>query len=57
MDDKNKRSGSDRERIDVNEDYELQDWSDKFGVSLDDLKKAVQAVGTYAKDVEEYLKK
>jgi len=50
------RSGSDRKRIDVNQDYELRDWSKKFGVSADQLKEAVQAVGTQADRVEEYLK-
>ncbi len=57
MDDKSKRGGSDRKRIDVHDQYELRGWSKKFGISGDELKKAVEAVGTYAKDVEEYLKK
>ncbi len=57
MDDKNNRGGSDRKRIDINEDYELRDWSDKFNVSKEKLKEAVEAVGTYADDVEKYLKK
>jgi len=35
----------------------LRDWSDKFGVSKEKLKQAVDAVGTYADDVESYLKK
>ena len=51
------RSGSDRQRIDVNEDYELRDWSKKFGVSKDQLKEAVQAVGDQADRVEEFLKR
>jgi hypothetical protein len=57
MDDKKKTGSPDRDRINVNEDYELQDWSKKFGVSKDELKAAVKAVGTQAKDVEAYLKK
>lgn len=57
MDDKNKRGGADRKRIDINEEYELRDWSDKFKVSREKLKEAVDAVGTYADDVEKYLKK
>lgn len=57
MDDKNQRGGQDRKRIDVNEDYELRDWSEKFNVSREKLKEAVQAVGTYADDVENYLQK
>jgi uncharacterized protein DUF3606 len=51
-----KRGGSDRKRIDVNEDYELRDWSKKFGVTPDKLKEAVQAVGDQADRVEQYLK-
>ena len=50
------RSGTDRKRIDVNQDYELRDWSTKFGVSQEQLKEAVQAVGTQADRVEEFLK-
>jgi len=55
-DDKTKRGGQDRTRIDINEDYELRDWSEKFGVSKDRLKEAVQAVGDKAADVQKYLK-
>jgi hypothetical protein len=50
------RGGRDRQRIDVNEDYELRDWSKKFGVSQEQLKEAVQAVGTESDKVEQYLK-
>ncbi|MBW8831022.1 MAG: DUF3606 domain-containing protein [Burkholderiales bacterium] len=50
------RGGQDRKRINVNEDYELRDWSKKFGVSKDKLKEAVQAVGDQADRVEKYLK-
>ncbi len=51
-----KRGGQDRKRINVNEDYELRDWSDKFGVTKERLKEAVQAVGDQADKVEKYLK-
>ena len=57
MDNKKHTGSPDRDRINVNEDYELQDWSKKFGVTPDELKKAVKAVGTSAKEVEKYLKK
>ncbi|WP_280154856.1 DUF3606 domain-containing protein [Piscinibacter sp. XHJ-5] len=50
------RGGSDRTRIDVNEDYELRDWSKKFGVSPEQVKEAVQAVGDQADRVEQFLK-
>jgi hypothetical protein len=57
MDNKKNVGNPDRSRINVHEEYELNDWSKKFGVSHDELKAAVEAVGTEAKDVEEYLKK
>jgi hypothetical protein len=50
------RGGADRQRIDVNQDYELRDWSKKLGVTPERLKEAVQAVGTQADRVEEFLK-
>ena len=55
-DDKSKPDGQDRSRINVNEDYELHDWSRKLGVSPEQLKRAVAAVGTNAKAVEKHLK-
>jgi hypothetical protein len=54
-DDLSKRGGQDRKRIDVTQDYELQSWSEKFAVSRDQLKEAVQAVGDNADAVERYL--
>jgi hypothetical protein len=50
------RGGQDRKRIDVNQDHELRDWSRKFGVSPDELKAAVRAVGNEAAKVEAHLK-
>jgi hypothetical protein len=50
------RGGRDRQRIDVNEDYELRDWSKKFGVTKEQLKEAVQAVGNESDKVEQFLK-
>ncbi len=58
MTDNKKNTGKpDRDRISLSEDYEVQDWSKKFGVSAEELKKAVKQVGSMAKDVEAYLKK
>jgi Protein of unknown function (DUF3606) len=56
-DDKSKTGSQDRLRINVHEDYELRDWSKKFGCTHEELKAAVKAVGVMAKDVEAYLKK
>jgi len=55
-DDKSKSGGQDRQRINVNQDYELRDWSKKFGVSPEELKRAVAKVGDRATDVERELK-
>jgi hypothetical protein len=54
-DDTKKAGGQDRKRINVNEDYELRDWSAKFGVTPEELKKAVEAVGDQAEKVKEHL--
>lgn len=56
-DDKNARGRQDRARINVNEEYELRDWSEKFGVSREALKAAVERVGPMAADVETELKR
>jgi hypothetical protein len=55
-DDKTQRNGQDRQRINVHEAYELRDWAAKFGVSAEQLKAAVQAVGDRASAVEQHLK-
>lgn len=55
-DDKSKAHGQDRERINVNEDYELRDWSRSLDVTPERLKEAVQAVGDRAEKVREYLR-
>jgi len=55
-DNKTQSGGQDRTQINVNEDYELRDWSKKFGVSADQLRSAVKAVGPVAKNVEAHLK-
>jgi len=57
MDDKQKNGSADRTKININEGYELDYWSNKFGVSKDKLKAVVQTVGTSARAVEDYLKK
>jgi hypothetical protein len=55
-DDKSKTGGQDRKRISLSEDYEVRDWSKKFGVTPDELKAAVKAVGSDAAAVEAHLK-
>jgi Protein of unknown function (DUF3606) len=55
-DDKSKPGDPDRRRINLTEDYEVRDWSKKFGVTPDALKAAVKAVGNEAAVVEAHLK-
>ena len=54
-DDKSKTGGQDRQRINVNEDYELRDWAKSLNTTPERLKEAVQAVGDRADKVREYL--
>jgi hypothetical protein len=55
-DDKTQAGGQDRSRISLSEDYEVRDWAKKFGVTPDELKAAVKAVGSEAAAVEAHLK-
>jgi hypothetical protein len=54
-DDKDKPGGQDRTLVNLDEDYEVRDWSGKFGVSEDRLRAAVAKVGNKAEDVEREL--
>jgi hypothetical protein len=55
-DDKTNRGPQDRLRINVTEKYEVQYWTEKFGVSEERLRDAVNRVGVMAADVEKALK-
>jgi hypothetical protein len=58
MSDNLKQTGKpDDSRINIEQDHELQYWSEKFGVSRDELRKAVQAAGPTVKDVQRHLKR
>lgn len=54
-DDKSKTGGGDRARISLSDEYEVRDWSQKFGVSPERLREAVERVGPMAADVEAEL--
>ena len=54
-DDKSKTGGQDRDRINVNQDYELRDWAKSLNTTPEKIKEAVQAVGDRADKVREYL--
>jgi hypothetical protein len=56
-DDPTKRGPQDRTRISLTEDFEVRYWTKKFGVSKEELAKAVHAVGHSAEKVAEYFRK
>lgn len=56
MDNKSKTGKADDTRININESYELQYWSEKMNVTKERLKEAVAAVGPNVDDVRDYLK-
>lgn len=51
-DDKTKKDPQDRSRISLSEDYEVRYWSEKFGVTADELRAAVKKVGNSSAAVE-----
>lgn len=56
-DDKQNSGSPDRDRINVNEDYELRYWTKALNVSAEELRAAVAAVGTNASAVRAHLNK
>lgn len=46
----------DRDRINMSEDYEVQDWTKSLGVTKERLQEAVNAVGSSADKVREFLR-
>ncbi len=55
-DDPEIKGPQDQKRINIQEPYEVQYWTRVLGVSRDQLRIAVEAVGTSAEKVREYLK-
>jgi hypothetical protein len=56
-DDPTKTGKPDRDRVNVNEPYEVRQWTQHFGCTEQQLRDAVLAVGPMVKDVEAHLKK
>lgn len=56
-DDKSKTGSPDRDRINSSEPYEVRDWAKKFGVTEDELRRAVQQAGPMAENVRKHLGK
>lgn len=57
MDDTSKRGPADRDRINIHETWEVEYWCEKFGVTVEQLKQAVQKVGVMVSDVKRELGK
>jgi len=55
-DDKRNPGRPDRERINMEEAYEVEYWCERFGVSQEELAAAVKKVGSMASDVQRELK-
>ena len=54
-DDKTHTGTPDRDRINLNEDYEVRYWTRELGVSAERLREAVEAVGSSADAVRRHL--
>ena len=55
MDNKNNTGSQDDKRINVNQDHEIRYWTEKLGVSKEELEEAVKEVGTMVDDDREFL--
>ena len=56
-DNKSNRGAPDRNRIDIHDPDEVRNWTKSLGVSKEELERAVQAAGTSADKVREFLGK
>lgn len=56
-DDKSQTGSPDRDRINLDEDYEVLYWTKALGVSAEELRQAVAAVGSTATAVRRHLGK
>jgi hypothetical protein len=55
-DDRTNRGAGDRDRINVDQDYELRYWSERLGVTPAQLRQAVEDVGPMVAKVEQHLR-
>ncbi|WP_016854804.1 DUF3606 domain-containing protein [Halomonas smyrnensis] len=51
------RGSPDTEKVNLGQPHEIQYWTERFGVSEQKLRQAVDAVGVYVTDIEAYLKR
>jgi|KBSMisStandDraft_5_1062788.scaffolds.fasta_scaffold180053_2 hypothetical protein len=55
-DDLQNRNAPDNQRINLNQEHEVRYWTQKFKVSREDLRNAIDAVGPIASAVEQRLR-
>ena len=55
-DDPNYRGPQDRSRINLQQEHEVRYWSEKFGVTKEQLREAVEQVGPMVDAVEKRLR-
>ncbi|MGZ3837864.1 MAG: DUF3606 domain-containing protein [Flavisolibacter sp.] len=55
-DNKDLRDGRDRSKVSGNEAFELRVVAEKWGVSQEEVKKAIEQVGNSRDKVEDYLR-
>ena len=56
-DDTRIRGASDRQRINLSQEHEVRYWTERFGVTRDELQRAVEVVGPMAAAVEQQLRR
>jgi hypothetical protein len=56
-DDKSNRGSPDRDRINLSQEHEVRYWSERFGVSPEQLKEAVRQAGPTVDAVEKQLRR
>jgi hypothetical protein len=52
---KKRNSIQEEKRLNIDEEYELMDWKERYGVSPDRVREAVKIVGDRVSDVVRYL--
>lgn len=56
-DNKSQVGKADRDRVSLSEEYEVADLAQKFGITAEQARQAIKAVGPMRKDVEAQLQK
>jgi hypothetical protein len=54
-DDRSLRGGQDRNRVNMDQEYEARYWANKWGVSQEELRAAVASVGPMVSDLERHF--